>query len=425
MHNGSPNLGALTAACVAAVSEELSRDRGTLVHKLYQRISCEIMELRGDASLHKLLTASIEGTVETALPFLQYGADIGAAEAPPAAIEYARRLAQHDIPVRALLRAYRLAQDTALQHALAIVEIKVSEPQLVAAVARRLVAANFAYIDSVTEQVLEAYEEERDRWPQDRNATREALIHQLLESDSDPDDLAGVETALRYRLAHRRHLSLIVWSARAEQADTYVANLARFANDLAEELGCSHLPLFLPRDQGTGWVWLPLSHTPSRGNLMEAVHKLTAGISVASGEAGIGVSAFRRSHQQACQAYKVMLAAADDAPVVITFSEIGAIAPLCDDLPATKAWVAETLGRLALDDPPHARLRETLRVFLLSGSSYTATAQQLGLHRNSVLYRVRRAEEEICRRIELHRLDIEIALRACYWLGRSVLSDLP
>lgn len=423
MKNGSLDLEALTATCVAAVGEELSHDRGTLVRKLYQRLSREIMELRGDAGLDKLLIASIEGNVETVLPFLQYGADIGAAEAPPAATEYARRLAQHGIPVRALVRAYRLAQDTALQHALAIVETKVSDPQLVAAVARRLATANFAYIDSVTEQVLEAYEEERDRWLQDRNATREALIHQLL--DSEPDDLAGVETTLRYRLSHRRHLSLIVWFPRAEQAGKYVANLARFTNDLADELGCPQRPLFLPRDQGTGWAWLPLAHTPTRGNLMEAVQKLAAGISVAAGEAGIGISAFRRSHQQARHAYKVMLAAADDAPMVATFSEVGAIAPLCDDLPATKAWVAETLGRLALDDPPHARLRETLRVFLLSGSSYTATAQQLALHRNSVLYRVRRAEEEICRRTELHRLDIEIALRACHWLGRSVLTELP
>jgi len=46
---------------------------------------------------------------------------------------------------------------------LAILNTKVSDPHLLTAVAQRLAAANFAYIDHVTEQVLEAYEGKRDR----------------------------------------------------------------------------------------------------------------------------------------------------------------------------------------------------------------------------------------------------------------------
>lgn len=422
MSSGPTDLDALTAARVAEVGAALSHDRATLVRELHQRISREIVELRGDEGLLKLLHASIEGNVETSLPFVQHGIDISHAEAPPAAVEYARRLAQHGVPVRALVRAYRLGQDTVLQHALTILNSKVTDPHLLTAVTQRFAAANFAYIDRVTEQVLEAYEEERDRWLQHRNATREALIHDLLHAN--PSDLARTETTLGYQLSRRRHLCLIVWAAGAEQADTYASDLARFTNELADELGCPHRPLFLPRDQVTGWVWLPLEYTPSREDLEAAVRVPGLGISVAAGEPGSGMDGFRRSHQQARHVHKVMLAAADDAPVVATFADVGAIALFCDDLPATKAWVAETLGPLALDDEPHARLRETLRVFLLTGGSYATTAQQLALHRNSVLYRVRRAKEEILRPLEPHRLDIEIALKACHWLGRSVLTEV-
>lgn len=156
----STDLATQVAACVAEVGAALSYDRAALIRDLYQRLSSEIAELRGDESLQASLVASIEGNVETSLPFLQYGVDIGQAEAPPAAIEYARRLAQHGVPVRALVRAYRLGQDTVLQRAF---NTKVSDPYLLTAVAQRLAAANFAYIDHVTEQVLEAYEEERDR----------------------------------------------------------------------------------------------------------------------------------------------------------------------------------------------------------------------------------------------------------------------
>lgn len=410
------------AAYVAEVGAALNHDRDALVGELYARLSREIVELRGDDGLLTMLAASIQSNVDTAMPMLQHSIDIGRAEAPPTAIEYARRLAQQGVPVRALVRAYRLAQDTVLQRALTVLGTMVSDPHLLAAVAQQLAATNFAYIDRITEQVLEAYEEERDRWLQQRSATREALIHELLHAA--PRDVAGAEATLGYRLSHRRHLGLVVRTTRADQADAHAATLARFTRDLSDELGCPSRPLFLPRDQATGWAWLPLATTtPTRAQLESAVDALARGVSVAAGEAGTDLDGFRRSHHQARQVHKAMLAAADDGPQVATFADAGAVALLCEDLPATRAWVADTLGRLARDDEQHARLRETLRVFLRTGGSYAGTAQQLSLHRNTVLYRVRRAEEELRRPLEPHRLDVEIALKACRWLGSGILAE--
>jgi DNA-binding PucR family transcriptional regulator len=84
--------------------------------------------------------------------------------------------------------------------------------------------------------------------------------------------------------------------------------------------------------------------------------------------------------------------------------------------------VADTLGGLAADDPQRARLRETLRVFLAAGGSYTTAAEQLTMHKNSVRYRVGRAEQERGRPLTEGRIDLELALMACRWLGRAVLT---
>ena len=86
-----------------------------------------------------------------------------------------------------------------------------------------------------------------------------------------------------------------------------------------------------------------------------------------------------------------------------------------------RAWVLATLAGLAADDEHHARLRETLLVFLETGGSYKATGEQLVLHKNTVQYRIRKAEESLGRPVGENRHDVELALRASHWLGSSVL----
>ena len=95
---------------------------------------------------------------------------------------------------------------------------------------------------------------------------------------------------------------------------------------------------------------------------------------------------------------------------------------MCADLDSARAWVAETLGPLADASERNEGLRETARVFLRTGGSYAATADALFLHRNSVQYRIRQAEELRGRPFTEARLDVELALLACHWLGPPILS---
>jgi DNA-binding PucR family transcriptional regulator len=143
---------------------------------------------------------------------------------------------------------------------------------------------------------------------------------------------------------------------------------------------------------------------------------------VAVGEPAHGLEGFRLTHRQARQAQIVASAARLPAAEHVVLSvQIGPVALMCGDVDATAAWVRSTLGELALDDEQHARLRETLWEFLESGGSFTAAAQRLILHKNTVQYRVRKAEEARGRPIKDRRLDLELALLVCRGLGSTVL----
>jgi DNA-binding PucR family transcriptional regulator len=57
------------------------------------------------------------------------------------------------------------------------------------------------------------------------------------------------------------------------------------------------------------------------------------------------------------------------------------------------------------------RLRATLQVFLEENGSNTRTGRRLGIHQNTVAYRVTRAEELLERPVTQRRLRLQVALQ--------------
>jgi purine catabolism regulator len=68
------------------------------------------------------------------------------------------------------------------------------------------------------------------------------------------------------------------------------------------------------------------------------------------------------------------------------------------DAPELQQFIAEALGGLEGQDP-RGTLRSTLRAFLESGGSQVDASQKLGIHRNTLAYRLRRIGELIGREI--------------------------
>jgi hypothetical protein len=383
---------------------------------IYDLIVREIPQLRGDKRVLTLLEASVGENVATLLHVIQHGIELGNVHAPAAAEGYARRLAQHGVPVSALLRAYRIGSARFQDWCLEELGRSTDNVSIVSAAALRIADITSAYIDKVSEELLSAYETEKEGWLRNRSVARTARVQALLRGERV--DVASSEAILGYRL-RQYHVGVVCWSDKAASGGGALGGLEQAIVELARQAGLEGRPIFLPQDESSAWAWLPLGAKDALADGCAPVAE--SGIRFALGSAGSGVSGFRRTHEQAVGAHAVALAAGESAQAMTSFADVAPLALMSGSTELTRAWVIETLGSLAGDDAQHAMLRETLRVFLQENSSFVATAERLTLHKNTVRYRIGKAEESLGRPVGEDRLQIELALLAARWLGSAVL----
>lgn len=409
---------------VVAVAATLNAQLGDITRSMRTLLADRIEELRGDQRIIELLGASIEGNVDTILHVLQH--DIPAQVDPPAAaVEYARRLAQRGVPVNSLVRAYRIGQDDLLKWSFAEIERQVEDTRVAFRASQRFVSVTFNYIDWISQQIVTVYESERERWLENRRTVRATRIREIIEGQEI--DLETAEAAIGHAL-RQTHVAVIIWAPSDETSATAdLSQLEHTVTALGRGLDCHGRPLFAACDRSSGWGWLPFGHTPPEVDTATAERVLAAngsGITVAFGQPASEIKGFRESHRQALRAQRVALLAGPAAPSVISYTDPGvrAASMMCCDLDETRSMVRTTLGRLAIDSPHHARLRHTLLQFISASCSYTAAADALMMHKNSVKYRVAKAQDERGKPIDEDRLDVELALNACRWLGPTMLT---
>lgn len=408
-------------ARLAAIASIVSDGFTRIGRDITKVLLTEIPELQGDELLEGLLHASVEENVSAMLHLLGLQVSLDSVAVPSAAAEYARRLAQRGVSVIALVRAYRVGHARFLEWCLRELSDQESQPHLVRAVTHRILQLSFGYIDRVSEQVVGAYQLERDRWLLTQTAVRASRVKKLLAREDL--DLDATESALGYRL-RQFHVAIVGWVPEPTQAGAGLVRLDRLGQSLAADLGCAGRPLFVPFDESIAWFWLPFGARPNVewGKLDASVEATDPTIRLGVGELEKGVAGFRASHYQAMTAQNVAIAARPPHRVTLA-ARVGPIALMCADLEATRVWVRKVLGPLATDQNNHPVLRETLRVFLESGGSYTAAAETLNLHRNTVQYRLNKAGELLPTPITERRADLELALRACDQLGAVLLGD--
>jgi PucR C-terminal helix-turn-helix domain/GGDEF-like domain len=410
---------------VIQVVDWVSDNLADATSAVQKTLELEIGELRGDPQLLDLMHASIEGNVATILNAIHHGIPIERVESPMAALEYARRLAQRGVPANALVRAYRIGHKVVLDMIVEGIHQVGADPTLGLDVFGQIAAISFRYIDWISQQVVEVYEAERDRWLENRSRVRDVRVAEILEGgDIDVDAMIK---AFGYPL-RKVHLGLVVWFSEDVNFGNEFVRLERFLDELAEHMDAGSA-LFVAADRVSGWGWIPLGANAT--DPVECVRRFVVnhdeGPYVALGEALPGVDGFRRSHRQAQHAHRVAIVAASSTPRVTAFSDQGlpAAALMGTDISEARAWVGEVLGPLATDSDNDAMLRETLALFLRENGSYKAAAEQLHLHVNGVKYRIQRAIQRRGRPIADDRLDVELALLVCQWFGAVVLRSQP
>lgn len=405
------------ATAAAAVIVRMEPRTAAVTDAVRDVILAQIPELRGDAQLVELLRASVEGNITTIFAAIRHGIDVAGVTAPVAALEYARRLAQHDVTPNALVRAYRLGQQELLRLVFAEVRAGGLEPDTALEVFEATFTATSQYIDWISEQVIEVYRQELERWKESRERIRGEQIRRILTGAKETRGVDELSSAVRYPL--REHsLAVIMWYPAPVLERGELIGMERFLHLAAKQVGAVSIPLFMAHDRQTAWGWIPLSNASVDG-AVESLRRLAAADvqapSLAIGSPRRGVEGFVRSHELAVAARAVALRAAGDDRVSVASDDTGVViaAMLGGDLSTADVWVREVLGPLAEDTEADAHLRHSLQVFLDAGSSFTAAAPLLHLHTNTVKYRVRKAIERRGRPLEDGRLDVEIALLLC------------
>jgi hypothetical protein len=125
----------------------------------------------------------VVANVATVLHILQHDLDLDRVHAPAAAEQYARRLAQRGISMAALLRAYRIGS-TRFQHwCLRELAQQTDDPAILSAAGLRITETTAAYVDKISEELVAAYEAEREHWLRNLSAARAARVRALLNGD--------------------------------------------------------------------------------------------------------------------------------------------------------------------------------------------------------------------------------------------------
>jgi hypothetical protein len=413
VHTQDPGLAELVAGVAAAVA------RQPVAADVLDVIVRELPQLDEDKSLLALLASSVDGNVETCLQIMQHRIGLSAVAAPAAAVEYARRLAQRGTPLTTLLRTYRLGHACFSDWVFQELARHTGDARLISAATLSMSRIVAAYIDQTSEEMVTAYTEEREHWLRNQNAAKAARVRELLSGGRT--DVRAAEATLGYRL-RQYHVGLVCWAADEAGAADELTRLESAVAQVAVQAGCAGDPVFLPRDESSAWAWLPLGIRDRFDAADASTAHAGAGLHFAFGDPARGPGGFCLTYLQAMAAESVALAAGSPAaPRTVTFAEVAPVAMMLGSPDLLRGWVRSTLADLATDDEHHARLRETLQVFLRSGGSYKATAERLVLHKNSVQYRIRKAEESLGRPVAESRQDVELALLASRWLGAAVL----
>ena len=390
------------------IARELDAHRDELIAEVTRAVPAGIRALNHDARLADLLKASNTENVVAGIHFLERGSPDEEVVAPPAAILYARALAQQgEVPLSALIRAYRIG------HALFTAD---RSPVII-----ELVHQTGSWIDQVCDQVGVTYEQERERWVSSRSGLRQQWVSQLL--DGAKVDITRAEDALQYRF-DGVHIAAVVWPEPTVSTGDVVTLFDQVMALLATELGAVGC-LMVPTDEREARMWFSVRANAvlDAAPVRTALESSGLRVRLAAGDPEEGLDGFRLSLLQAERVKAVALAGTRRSERVVVYGDLAPLALMAGDLDGMRRFAVRVLGELATDCDRNDRLRETLRVFLARNRSYAATAEALFLHRNTIQYRVAQALESCGHNLDDPEavLNVQLALLVCRWLSPAVL----
>jgi hypothetical protein len=394
------------AVATAMLPELPALGAGTAEH-----IGARVPEV-GQAHAEELVLASCQANSNALLDALVRGVPLAAMSPSAEVMQTTRGLVQRGLTLPVVMRAYRIGiaywcerwADAVLRHG----------PVDSGAVAVVSSGTSFllGWLDLVADQLSEEYRDEAERLAREGSLARLETVRRVL-ADEDVD-VPATSRRLGYDLAGR-HLALVLHQQ--EEAPAGAAVLDAAAQALAAAITTAR-PLIVRVDVVTTWCWVPLAdalppRVPAPGGPVVAGH----------GRPASGLAGFRRSHREATEAVRVAELAGRGGASVTRYEHVR-LASICSADPAwCRAFVVEELGALAADDDTTRRLRATLEAYFAEHSSFRATGKRLGIHHNTVRYRLEGVERLLGHPVQERRLPLELALHLASRLGPWIVAQ--
>ena len=396
-------------AGIAEILSKMSAELDDIARALTDAIHERLEELDDDLRVGTL--HSVRANLGLLMTMLSEGTDPSKAVPPPEALAYAKEYVRRGLPFEVLQRAYRTAQADVSRIWLDHLRLATTDRDCFAESVGFFNDWLFSWIEALERQLTEAYMGERERWVRGSAAVRTEQVRAIL--DGAREDVAEASKRLAYELG-RNHLAYVIWrddaADEAGDGDGVFGDMERLAIAVAEA-GEARGQLTIPLG-GQLACWAGLRELPTLEGLASRVgaqpgHPLR----VAMGLPGHGIEGFRRSHREALLARRAaeVLGYRDRACVRFADSDLDVL--LTQDLDEARRFVRRELGPLAEDVEGSRRLVVTLLAFLEEGASFARAARRLGVHENTIAYRVHRAEELLGHRVVDRRLELHVALR--------------
>jgi hypothetical protein len=358
-----------------------------------------------------LVRSSCQANTTTLLGGLLRDVPLEVLDPPVEVVHDTREFFQRGVSADTVERGYRLGIAFWCEFWAAAVRQHCPDPGVAVAVSSAGTTYLLGWLDRVLDQVGEQAREEAERLAREGVVAQVEELRRVLDGDAD-DDLAAASLRLGYDLTGS-HLALVIRQA-VPGRDGPPPDAA--AREIASAMTAAR-PLVVRVDVATAWCWVPIGEatTPS-------VPVPPVAVVGGHGRIATGVEGFRSSHEEAREALRVALLA-DRAPATMTAYEHVAVTGLCTNDPDwARTFLVAQLGALAADNDEARRLRATLAAFFAADSGYRATAKRLGLHHNTIRYRLAQAEELLGRPLDNDRFALEVAVHLAAQLGPGFLA---
>ena len=387
-----------------------------LGHQMSSRIIQEIPALGAGENAFEILRPGPESAVLQSLLLIALN-DPSLSGATPEALEGDRDFVRRGIPLDQVLRGIRLGHSLMASGMLAAVAELVSEPAASAEM-KRTSELLFEFIDDFASVMTTEYLVERDRWVASTAAARGELVQAIL--NDTPVDLTAAAATLSYPL-ERSHIALVL--TQAGDIGPAITTLQNTAAKILAQLECS-ATLLVPQGASAVWAWGARPFLRAEMPTTEEITNRIA-LNIGMGEAARGIAGFRQSHGEAARAAALARGAAPGTTGrIVRYRDVELVALLCADAEMAKTFVARELGPLAEQSRAASDLRQTLAAYLDTERSLIRAAERLHVARNTVAYRVRKAEDLLHRDLHERTTELQCALRLAAILPATLLPSI-